>query len=39
MTHGWAKRPLNLDALSDKDHADVLAVLFDLIGASIVSRK
>lgn len=38
LTHGWAKRPLNLDALSEKQHNDVVSVLFELLGASVVSR-
>ncbi|TYJ52148.1 hypothetical protein B9479_007245 [Cryptococcus floricola] len=35
MSHGWAKRPLQLNALSEKDHNDVVAVLFELLGASV----
>lgn len=37
MSHGWAKRPLNLGALSHRDYNDVVAVLFELMGASVVS--
>lgn len=37
ISHGWAKRPLNLDALKERDQADVVAVLFELIGAGVVS--
>lgn len=39
MSHGWAKRPLNLDALSQKDYNEVVAVLFELMGASVVSSS
>ncbi|WVN86665.1 uncharacterized protein L203_101836 [Cryptococcus depauperatus CBS 7841] len=35
LSHGWAKKPLNLDALSQSDHNDFVAVLFELLGASI----
>ncbi|KAK8869584.1 hypothetical protein IAR55_000151 [Kwoniella newhampshirensis] len=35
LTHGWARRPLNLEALSQKDYNEVVGVLFDLIGASV----
>lgn len=38
ITHGWIKRPLNLDRLPEKDHLAITTVLFDLLGASIVSR-
>lgn len=37
MSHGWAKKPLNLGALSQKDHNEVVGVLFELMGASVVS--
>ncbi|KAK4687754.1 hypothetical protein P7C73_g2366, partial [Tremellales sp. Uapishka_1] len=35
LTHGWAKRPLNLNALAEKDFNEVVAVLFELIGAGV----
>ncbi|WVQ71848.1 hypothetical protein IAR50_001390 [Cryptococcus sp. DSM 104548] len=35
MSHGWAKRPLNLSALSQKDHNEIVAVLFELLGSSV----
>ncbi|OXG21666.1 hypothetical protein C366_01349 [Cryptococcus neoformans Tu401-1] len=35
MSHGWAKKPLNLGALSQKDHNEVVGVLFELMGASV----
>lgn len=37
ISHGWAKRPLNLSKLSEKDHAEVITVLFELLGSSVVS--
>lgn len=36
LTHGWSKRPLNLDGLSERDLADVVAVFFELLGSSLV---
>ncbi|GFZ45799.1 hypothetical protein JCM24511_03529 [Saitozyma sp. JCM 24511] len=39
LTHGWAKRPLNLDALSEKQHNDVVSVLFELLGASVTNLE
>ncbi|WVO20922.1 uncharacterized protein IAS62_002223 [Cryptococcus decagattii] len=35
MSHGWAKRPLNLGALGHRDYNEVVAVLFELMGASV----
>ncbi|WWD16154.1 hypothetical protein CI109_100579 [Kwoniella shandongensis] len=35
ITHGWAKRPLRLQALSEKDYNEVVGVLFELLGASV----
>ncbi|ORY28317.1 Afadin and alpha-actinin-binding-domain-containing protein [Naematelia encephala] len=35
LSHGWAKRPLNLEALSQRDLNDVTAVLYELIGAGV----
>ncbi|WVQ78472.1 hypothetical protein IAT38_000558 [Cryptococcus sp. DSM 104549] len=35
MSHGWAKKPLNLGALGQKDYNDVVAVLFELLGAGV----
>ena len=37
ISHGWAKRPLHLSKLSEKDHAEVVTVLFELLGSSVVS--
>lgn len=37
LTHGWAKRPLNLDALSEHHFHEVVSVLYALIGAGVVS--
>ena len=37
ITHGWAKRPLKLDKLGDKDQAEVVTVLYELLGACVVS--
>ena len=37
ISHGWAKRPLNLSKLPEKDHAEVVTVLFELLGSSVVS--
>jgi hypothetical protein len=37
ISHGWTKRPLNLERLSEKDQQAVTAVLFDLLGSSVVS--
>jgi hypothetical protein len=36
ISHGWAKRPLNLSKLPEKDHAEVVTVLFELLGSSVV---
>jgi hypothetical protein len=36
MNHGWTKRPLNLEALGEREQNDVVAVLFELLGASVV---
>ena len=36
ITHGWVKRPLDLDALAERDHNEVIRVLFELLGASVV---
>jgi len=36
LSHGWTKRPLNLSALDEKNHTDVVTVLFELLGTSVV---
>jgi len=36
ISHGWAKKPLNLGKLSEKDHTYVVSVLYELLGASVV---
>lgn len=38
LSHGWSKRPLNLDALSERDLGEVISVFFELLGSSIVSH-
>ncbi|OCF55871.1 hypothetical protein L486_06627 [Kwoniella mangroviensis CBS 10435] len=35
INHGWTKRPLDLSALSAKDHNEVVSVLFELLGSSM----
>ncbi|WWD01162.1 hypothetical protein V866_008101 [Kwoniella sp. B9012] len=35
INHGWTKRPLDLSALSAKDHNEVVSVLFELLGSSV----
>ncbi|EIW70060.1 hypothetical protein TREMEDRAFT_30323, partial [Tremella mesenterica DSM 1558] len=39
LSHGWAKRPLNLDALTGKDYEDVVGVLFELLGSSVTNLE
>ena len=36
MTHGWTKKPMRLDALSSKDLAHVVGIMFELLGSSVV---
>ncbi|WWD09906.1 hypothetical protein V865_008035 [Kwoniella europaea PYCC6329] len=35
INHGWTKCPLDLSALSAKDHNEVVSVLFELLGSSV----
>lgn len=37
MNHGWAKRPLSLDALDDRSRIDVVTTMFEMLGAHVVS--
>lgn len=39
MNHGWAKRPLNLDALDDRSRIDVVTTMFEMLGAHVVSHS
>ena len=39
LSHGHAKRPLSLEGLSERDQAEVLGVLLDLLSNSTVSGK
>ena len=36
LSHGWTKRPLDLSALDEKNHTEVVTVLFELLGSSLV---
>lgn len=38
ISHGWIKKPLNLDKLPEKDHLAVTTALFDLLGSSTASH-
>ncbi|ORX33782.1 Afadin and alpha-actinin-binding-domain-containing protein [Kockovaella imperatae] len=35
MTHGWAKKAINVDALSSKDLSHVVGIMFELLGSSV----
>lgn len=37
LAHGFAKRPLRLDALPDNEQVAVTAVIVELLGANVVS--
>lgn len=37
LAHGFAKRPLRLDALPDAEQVNVTGVLVELLGANVVS--
>lgn len=37
LAHGFAKRPLRLDALSDAEQVNVTGVIVELLGANVVS--
>ncbi|WRT67356.1 uncharacterized protein IL334_004327 [Kwoniella shivajii] len=37
LNHGWAKKPLNLTSLSEKNYNEVVSVLYDLLGSSVTN--